>query len=699
MSPLVISLLAATAFGGTERFAVIAGSNDGGPERATLRYADTDAADVAEVLGTLGGLSDEGTQLLLDADPSALDEALARVREQVTQARARGSRTEVIFYYSGHSDESGLLPEGELYPYPQLRQNLTDVGADVQLVVLDSCASGAMFRTKGGTVTAPFLVDDSADIKGHAYLTSSSENEVAQESDRIEASYFTHYLTSGLRGAADSSGDGQVTLMEVYQFAKDETLARTERSLAGPQHPSYEFQLAGTGDLVVTSIDAQVATLYVPEGITGRLFVRDAGGDLVAELSKPAERGVVLGMSPGEHTVLLVDGDNRAEASFTAVSGQTITLSNLDFRAVEGEVVRVRGDAPASGDVAYERVGMSLMVVPTRTTFDGPRTEVGIGVGLIAHHADRLSGAQVSFGANIASETVEGGQVALGANYAGDEVRGIQAAVGANLADGDVDGTQWSVGFNGANGSVRGIQATVGGNVANGDVEGVQGAVGVNIATGGIKGAQLAAGVNLAKKSEGIQGSAGVNVSEHHKGLQLGIVNVGGKVDGLQLGLVNIAEDADESIALVPINAAGYNHVVVTSNESDHLDLGVSYGGKRLYTSVRYGFRVQADGADRHSALLGLGLHAGDRLFVDTDVAAGNWFVGNRWQNALLVRGRMGLGLEIIDGVAIIGGPTLSTIPWREQGTEAYRATGFEGNVVRPNRWGWVGLFAGIRLL
>ena len=43
-----------------------------------------------------------------------------------------------------------------------------------------------------------------------AFLTSSAETESAQESDRIRASYFTHYLISGFRGAADLSGDGSI---------------------------------------------------------------------------------------------------------------------------------------------------------------------------------------------------------------------------------------------------------------------------------------------------------------------------------------------------------------------------------------------------------------------------------------------------------------------------------------------------------
>ena len=58
-------------------------------------------------------------------------------------------------------------------------------------------------------------------------MTSSSENEAAQESERLRGSFFTHALLTGVRGAADASGDGKVTLGEAYQFAFNETLAQT----------------------------------------------------------------------------------------------------------------------------------------------------------------------------------------------------------------------------------------------------------------------------------------------------------------------------------------------------------------------------------------------------------------------------------------------------------------------------------------
>src|SRR5207253_2498641 len=112
--------------------------------------------------------------------------------------------------------------------YGALRKAIEAVPADVRVAVLDSCASGAFARSKGGQFLPAFLSDASSQVRGQAILTSSSETEVAQESDRIGSSFFTHHLLAGLRGAADTSHDGRVTLNEAYQYAYDETLSRTE---------------------------------------------------------------------------------------------------------------------------------------------------------------------------------------------------------------------------------------------------------------------------------------------------------------------------------------------------------------------------------------------------------------------------------------------------------------------------------------
>jgi hypothetical protein len=63
-----------------------------------------------------------------------------------------------------------------------------------------------------GVKTQPFLFGDSISAEGYAFLISSSATEASRESDSTANSYFTHSLVTGLRGAADTVGDGRVTL-------------------------------------------------------------------------------------------------------------------------------------------------------------------------------------------------------------------------------------------------------------------------------------------------------------------------------------------------------------------------------------------------------------------------------------------------------------------------------------------------------
>ena len=212
----------------------MAGFNDGGPTRPQLRYATSDARAMSRVLESLGGVAADDIVFVSDATPPAFLAAFDRLGRLVAAGQRAGVRREVVVYYSGHSDEDGLLIGNDRVSYDELRARIQGIPAEVRLAILDSCASGAFTRRKGGVRRAPFLMDASADTKGHAYLASSAINEVAQESDRIGASFFTHYLVSGLRGAADVNRDRRVTLQEAFQFAAQETLARTEKTQGGP---------------------------------------------------------------------------------------------------------------------------------------------------------------------------------------------------------------------------------------------------------------------------------------------------------------------------------------------------------------------------------------------------------------------------------------------------------------------------------
>jgi hypothetical protein len=327
------------------RLVLIAGANRGGDDRPVLRYALTDAERFSQVMQAFGGVDPADVVLLKQPRVGELDAALAALKQRVAAAGrpGRGGRTEVFFYYSGHADEKGLLLGNDRLSYLTLRERLTAVTADVRIGILDACASGAVTRPKGGKVGRPFTIDDSSDMRGQAFLASSSADESAQESDRLGGSFFTHYLISGMRGAADVSGDGRVTLNEAYQFAFNETLSRTVGTKGGPQHPVYDITMSGTGDVIVTDLRQTAAGFVVPAQVEGRFYVLDDRQRLVLEFYKPAGRRVDIGLEPGVYDVRFERDPNALRGRLEVKEGphQVVELSR--FGPARLEFTRLRG--------------------------------------------------------------------------------------------------------------------------------------------------------------------------------------------------------------------------------------------------------------------------------------------------------------------------------------------------------------------
>lgn len=325
------------------RFAVVIGSNNGGGERERLRYASHDATRFADVLEQLGGVSQADLSLLSEPDGLELDRTFDALSRRVQSERKRGQRIELVVYYSGHSDETGILIGGGRYDYARLRQRIRAVPADVHIAVLDSCASGSFTRIKGGKRMAPFLRDTSNQVEGFAFLSSSSEDEDAQESDRIGASFFTYYFVAGLRGAADRNRDGKITLNEAYQFSYEQTLGRTQNTVHGPQHPAYDMHLSGTGDVVITDLRSTESALVLPSALRGRVTIVDTNGRVAVELVKDAGEPLSLALPNATYTVHVDNSTGELEATVIIDGAGEVRFSQGDLRPVDPEHTVARG--------------------------------------------------------------------------------------------------------------------------------------------------------------------------------------------------------------------------------------------------------------------------------------------------------------------------------------------------------------------
>jgi len=690
--------------GPIRRFALVVGANDGGPDRVTLRYAQDDAQAFLDVLTELGGVRREDAVLLAEPDAEDFVRSVWELSQRVEAAPE--ARTEVIFYYSGHSDERGLLLRGDEVLYKDVRAGLDGVPADVRIAVVDSCASGALTRAKGGTLTQPFLLDESRVVTGHAYLTSASADESAQEADRLLGSFFTHSLVTGLRGAADTSGDGRVTLSEAYTFAYDETLRRTENTRFGPQHATRQMDLTGTGDLVITDLSAIEAGLVLDANLSGRLSVRDAQGRLVAEVTKPAGRPMELGLGTGRYRVVLERDDGVWEGRISLSRGERVALDLADLDRVERVATVARGGDKAGREPELERLGLVAGLWPLRTrkasvavalTAAGAHlgalrgTAITMGVNLVEGSA---TGPQISMGANVVGGDSTSSQFTMGANYTRGNQHGAQISIGGNVAGRDLKGTQLSVGLNLAGERVRGLQGTVGGNFAGRDVvgaqlsvganvsigavEGVQIAVGPNIAGGPLRGVQLSAGLNIAPaSSRGVQATSGVNIAgnDFHgvqvgivnvgwdlTGSQVGIVNVAREVRGTQLGLVNVAKRQDGvSVGLVQLVKEGQLHGEVWASDTLPANVGVQFGGRRVFSQLHLGADPRGTGLLYTGFGMGVRLQRlaerpepgqeperDGRLWSEIDLSGGSlWQRDNGRENDFLGSLRWSVGFEL----------------------------------------------------
>lgn len=327
-----------------QRFVVAVGANNGGTEREQLQYALSDAKSFLKVFNELGGVTRENSLFLAEPDKKSLFTELDHFQAKIEDSRPDYKRLEFFFYYSGHSNDKNILLGEEKVSYEDLREVINSIDADVRIAILDSCASGAFTRIKGGKKRQPFMLDTAYDMKGYAFMSSSSANEVSQESDYINGSFFTHYLVSGLRGAADVTQDGRVTLNEAYQFAFNETLSQTTKTLSGPQHPNTHIQLSGRGDVVLTDIRQSPALLVLLPDLVGNIFIHDKNNLLVVELTKPAGRRIELGLDEGKYRIINIIEGQVYESSVHLEKEKECELDIEEFIETDKVYTTPRGD-------------------------------------------------------------------------------------------------------------------------------------------------------------------------------------------------------------------------------------------------------------------------------------------------------------------------------------------------------------------
>ena len=292
----------------------------------TLRFAAADAERFAAVMKATGTVPADHVMTVKEPTLAALRQSFAAVDAKIESVRrgggAKGAR--FIFYYTGHSDASGLHLADGLLRKDELHALIAAVRAETKIVFFDACYSGAL-AAKGVKPATDFIVPKAEldEPSGSVYFAATSGTDVAFEVEELGGSLFTHHLVIGLYGAADVNKDGIVTVDELYQYVyRQMSSAALALPHAEAQKPEYRFELQGRGALVMAYIAQTTSLVSIAPDLIGELTFTAEDGLQTFRLEKSERRVMSTRLVPGVYGVTLKTRDQSGRGTLRVVAGR-----------------------------------------------------------------------------------------------------------------------------------------------------------------------------------------------------------------------------------------------------------------------------------------------------------------------------------------------------------------------------------------
>ncbi|WP_346290923.1 caspase, EACC1-associated type [Sphaerothrix gracilis] len=214
------------------KIALLIGVSEYGEGLTNLPGTQADIQAMQRVLESpdIGGF--DAVELLSNPNRTQMERAIEGL---FSENRSRDDL--ILLYFSGHGvrDESGLLyfanciteknAQGRILTSTAvssvaLQHYMSQSRSKRQVLILDCCFSGAFANDMRAKSDEEIDVKAQLGAEGRAVLTSSTATQVSYEKEG--ASIYTHYLVEGLKtGAADRNEDGQVTVDELHEYARE----------------------------------------------------------------------------------------------------------------------------------------------------------------------------------------------------------------------------------------------------------------------------------------------------------------------------------------------------------------------------------------------------------------------------------------------------------------------------------------------
>ncbi|WP_437283825.1 LA_2272 family surface repeat-containing protein [Sorangium sp. So ce406] len=465
-----------------------------------------------------------------------------------------------------------------------------------------------------------------------------------------------------VRAALGRELGGPVTVVDAAAAARPTLVLRGEAD--GRVTLTYS---AGDGRHIGRTIDVPEDPDRAAEAIAllaGNL-VRDEAAELAAALGKrPSDEPAAAPPAPPAAPAA-GNASPPSRPARPAPEPPPCALPGAETVLLGGDVVPFVGSSTVTGTDVVRRYSLNFVGGYTAGVTG---VELGAGVNILSSF---LCGVQLSTAANVVLGPARGVQITGGLNLA-TSLRGAQ--IGSfNLATGPVTGVQAGV-LSVALGAVDGAQLGVA-NAAVGESTDVQ--VGLanlavspstdvqvglaNVAVGETTDVQIGLADVAAGKTSDLQISLANLATGESTGVQIGILNVStGKVRGAQIGLVNYADDSPFSLGLLGIVRNGRLHIDAWGTESGLAMAGIKHGSEHFHNIYGIGVRLSGD-RPLLAYSLGLGgrITLGKRTYLDVDVLGYSLHEPTALKpTAVLTQARALLGLRLLPGFAVFGGPS-----------------------------------------
>jgi hypothetical protein len=248
-----------------QKYALVVGiGNFRDPRIPRLQYTAKDARDIAQVLTDPNyGRFDPANVTVLTNETATRATILKGLQDLYVRSAPDDL---VLIYISSHGSPSdrrlGLAGVGyivtydtsldnvfvDALDYKQFSENVSLLRARRKVMLLDTCFSGQGLPGQKALITEGLGVGEATaklflSGEGDYFIASSRDDEKSWESDKLQNSYFTHYLIQALKASKEPP-----TIRQVFDQLTAGVAETVLREKQAPQHPSI-YPLSGAGEV------------------------------------------------------------------------------------------------------------------------------------------------------------------------------------------------------------------------------------------------------------------------------------------------------------------------------------------------------------------------------------------------------------------------------------------------------------------